>query len=298
MLLAIIIFLLFIIALFISTSLLWCALGKLFKIEDITFKKALITLFVISLIGVAFQIIYSVSLVFNIDFLVFNLILSIAGFVLAIYILKVRFKTTILKAIGLHVSSVVFAVCFALLIRTYIVQAFKIPTGSLKPTILSGDNILINKLAYLASEPNPGDLIVFPGSEDPSKIFLKRTIGVDGDKIEIKNGVLLVNDNQVQLKKLGTYKDDSTENAEEYLESLGKTSYHILDENNFNDNFGPVTVPENSLFVLGDNRDNSMDSRHWGFIDKKTVKGKAVMIYWSLDQNNSKVRWDRIGISL
>ena len=273
-------------------------LGRIFKINDITFKKALITFFIISLIGIAFQIADFVLLALNISSIILRLILSIAGLVLIIYILKVRLKTTILKSIGLYISSIIFAVCFALLIRIYIVQPVRLPANSLKPTILNDERVLINKLSYSTADPRPGDMVLFLGPEDPSKRYLKRIIGVEGDKIEMKNGVLFINNNQVQLKKLGTYKDDSIENAEEYIESLGKTSYHILDENNFNDNFGPITVPENSLSVLGDNRDNSFDSRYFGFVDKAIVKGKAVMIIWSLDKNNSKVRWSRIGKSL
>jgi signal peptidase I len=297
MLLIIFLFLILILSSFI-TPLIWCSLGKLFRIEGLTLKKALLTFLLLIPIAIIAEIITLGLTCLKLNNVLFSIIFSITLLVLIIYILKVRFKTTILKAIGLYFSSIVFAVCLALLIRTYIVQAFKIPSESIKPTILNGDHILINKLSYLVDEPNQGDLVVFPGPEDPSKDFLKRIIGVEGDKIEIKKGVLFVNDNKVQIKKIGKYNDDSTKNVEEYLESIGKNNYHILNENNFNDNFGPITVPENSLFVLGDNRDNSMDSRHWGFVDETTIKGKALLIYWSWDPKKNLVRWERIGNSL
>ena len=149
MIMLILFFTLLIISLFIIIPFLWCTLGRIFKINDITFKKALITFFIISLIGLAFQIADFVLLALNTSSNIFSLILSIAGLVLVIYVLKVKLKTTILKSIGLYISSIVFAVCFALLIRIFIVYPVRLPTSSLKPTILNDERVLINKLSYL-----------------------------------------------------------------------------------------------------------------------------------------------------
>lgn len=297
MLLLILFTLLLILSILISPLLL-CGLGKIFNIKDLTFKKALLTSLLLLLITAVSEIITLVFTLLNVDNIIFNLILSIALIVLNIYIFKVKFETTVLKSIGLYISLIVIAVGSALLIRTNIVQAYKIPSGALKPTLVIGDHLLVNKFIYDYKEPSRGDLIVFPFPEDPSKIYIKRIIGVEGDKIEIKNDVLFLNDNEVQLSKVGDYNDDKISGADEYIETLEGSSYHILDIHEKNDNFGPIVVPENSLFVLGDNRDNSMDSRYWGFVDKTTVKGKAFVIYWSWDSNKSQVRWERIGNSL
>ncbi len=192
-----------------------------------------------------------------------------------------------------NVEAIVIAIILALFIRTFIIQAFKIPSGSMKPTLQIGDHILVNKfiygvkLPYLGikiipvKEPAHGDVIVFRYPEDPDKDFIKRVIGVPGDTVEIKNKKVFVNDIPIS-HDLGVHSDTRI------LEGLI----------NHRDNFGPVTVPAGSYFVMGDNRDNSYDSRFWGFVGEKAIKGKAFVIYWSWDSDNFGVRWGRIGSML
>ena len=194
-----------------------------------------------------------------------------------------------------NVEAILIAVFLALFIRTFIVQAFKIPSGSMKETLQIGDHILVNKFIYGVKipfvqktlipikEPRREDIIVFKYPENPKLDFIKRVIGVEGDVIEIKNKKLYVNSKRMD-RQYAVFMD----------------SYTIPSVYNKRDSFGPVTVPQNALFVMGDNRDNSKDSRFWGFVDLSAVKGKAFMIYWSWNKDNSKsvldyVRWNRIG---
>jgi signal peptidase I len=175
-----------------------------------------------------------------------------------------------------YAEAAVIAIILALFIRTFVVQAFKIPSGSMEPTLLVGDHILVNKFLYgikipfinktliPISEPERGDVIVFIYPVDRSKDFIKRVIGIPGDEIKIVDRTIYVN-------------------GEPYKDEHG---YYSNTERGFagkgNENpFGPITVPEDHLFVMGDNRNHSYDSRFWGFVPMEDVKGKAFIIYWS-----------------
>ncbi len=189
-----------------------------------------------------------------------------------------------------NIEAIIVAIILALFIRTFVVQAFKIPSGSMKDTLLIGDHILVNKFIYgikapflrktviPIKDPKPGDIIVFEFPEDPSKDFIKRVIGTPGDVIEIRNKKLFVNGVRFENGH-GVYKDHKI-----YPATVQPR-----------DNLGPITVPPGKLFVMGDNRDFSYDSRFWGFVDLVAVKGKAFIIYWSWDKDNFGVRWNRLG---
>jgi signal peptidase I len=188
-----------------------------------------------------------------------------------------------------NLEAILVAIVIALFIRTFVVQAFKIPSGSMKQTLQIGDHILVNKFIYGVKipywrktivplkDPQKGDVIVFKFPEDPEKDFIKRVVGVGGDVIEARDKKLYVNHKLVN-HDYAVYTDSYI-----YPKNLRKR-----------DNFGPITVPENSLFVMGDNRDESYDSRFWGFVDLKAVNGKAFIIYWSWDKENFGVRWNRL----
>ena len=189
-----------------------------------------------------------------------------------------------------NIEAILVAIVIALFIRTFVVQAFKIPSGSMKQTLQIGDHILVNKFIYGVripylrksiiplKKPQRGDIIVFKYPVDPNKDFIKRVIGIPGDEIEIRDKKLYVNQKRVN-QDYGVYTDSRILSA-----SVRPR-----------DNFGPVTVPEQSLFVMGDNRDESFDSRFWGFVDYKALNGKAFIIYWSWDKENFGVRWNRLG---
>ena len=189
-----------------------------------------------------------------------------------------------------YVEAIGMALLLALFIRTFIVQAFKIPSGSMIPTLQIGDHILVNKLAYGVRIPfweqylvdfnqvERGDVVVFVFPEDRSKDFIKRVIGAPGDSVEIRGKKVYVNGKQIDDPH-AHFEGDDPQNA-------GLTT---------RDDFGPKTVPENSIFVMGDNRDRSYDSRFWGFVNLDDVRGKAFLIYWSWDGADRWVRWERLG---
>jgi signal peptidase I len=192
-----------------------------------------------------------------------------------------------------YVEPVVLAVLIALFIRTFVIQAFKIPSGSMEPTLQVGDYLMVNKFIYGIKIPltetkvfqfmNPqrGDVIVFPYPVDPSKDFIKRVIGMGGEKVEIIQSKIYINDRLIS----DPWGHFEIIGSEEYLQRI--------------ENFGPVVVPKDSLFVMGDNRNNSEDSRFWGFLRVNTVVGKAFILYFSWNPNAENlwntIRWLRIG---
>jgi signal peptidase I len=189
-----------------------------------------------------------------------------------------------------YVEAIVYALILALILRTFVIQAYKIPSGSMIPTLLIGDHILVNKFIYGISipftdkkflifrNPNRGDVIVFKYPEDESRDFIKRVIGKEGDTIEVRDKVLYVN-GMMQSEKYAQYTE------RELMDKLLGPR----------DEFGPITVPKGKLFVMGDNRDHSLDSRFWGFVDLNLVRGEAIIKYWSWDSDKTWVRFDRIG---
>jgi signal peptidase I len=164
------------------------------------------------------------------------------------------------------------------LLRTFIIQAYKIPSGAMKPTLLVGDHILVDKNATTLDKINRKDIVVFVYPENPSKDFVKRLVGLPGDTIEIQSKELFIN-------------------GESFSENYTiHTDPNILPSDKYpRDNLGPIKVPPDHIFVMGDNRDQSFDSRFWGFVDISKIKGKVTKIYWSWDKENSQVRWGRIG---
>ncbi|NQU03469.1 MAG: signal peptidase I [Syntrophaceae bacterium] len=188
-----------------------------------------------------------------------------------------------------YTKAIIVAIIIALFIRTFAVQAFKIPSGSMKDTLLIGDHILVSKFIYgvkipflrktiiPVKEPKRGDIVVFIYPVERSKDFIKRTVAVAGDVVEIRNKKILIN-------------------GQPYDDGHGIYTDNLIIPRSMQprDNFGPVEVPEGSIFVMGDNRDQSFDSRFWGFVKLEDVLGKAFIIYWSWNRTNHNVRWDRL----
>jgi signal peptidase I len=217
-----------------------------------------------------------------------------------------------------YTEAIVIAVVLALFIRTFVVQAFKIPSGSMLSTLQIGDHILVNKMLYglkipvdcewdftstrpgvrkipllwscysyktvvPLGSPERGDIVVFMFPEDETKDFIKRAIGLPGDTVEVRNKRVLINGEPLQ--------EPYTQHVDPNMAGHPR------------DNLGPLTVPPDSYFVMGDNRDQSLDSRFWGFVKRDKIKGKAFIIYWSWDAQGDPnrgvppkwVRWDRIG---
>lgn len=221
-----------------------------------------------------------------------------------------------------NIEALAFAIILALIIRTFVFQPFKIPSGSMIPNLLVGDHLLVNKFVYGTKIPftnievlpleeiKRGDVIVFtyPNHEnDPSKqglYYIKRVIGLPGDDVDIDGRNLVINGQKIPLDYIGTYSDDrNSQQFDEYREDLfGEEHTVIYRKGKENTTIGskiPVPkVPDGTVFVMGDNRDNSQDSRFWGFVPKENIAGKAFIIHWSWDFANpdilNKVRWDRI----
>ena len=201
------------------------------------------------------------------------------------------------NALRENIEAIIIAVIIALFIRTFIIQAFKIPSGSMPETLQIGDQILVNKFIYgiripftdgkkllAINKPEKGDIIVFEYPQDPSKDFIKRVVATGGDTIEMVRKKLYVNGKPVEYEPYARYADSRAYPPDYPAQAIAGR-----------DNLSKRTVPENKLFVLGDNRDSSSDSRFWGYVDIKAVEGKALIIYWSWDKAQFNVRWNRIG---
>lgn len=176
-------------------------------------------------------------------------------------------------------EAVIIAIILALVIRSFIVQAFKIPSGSMLQTLQVGDHIMVNKFLYWFTDTQRGDIIVFKYPQDEERDFIKRVVALPGEKMEVRGKQVYINDNPL-AEPYAVHKDP------DIIEKSGSPR----------DNFGPVVVAPGQLFMMGDNRDYSMDSRFWGFLDMKKIKGKAFIIYWSWDHERFRPRWERIGM--
>ncbi len=190
-----------------------------------------------------------------------------------------------------YAEAIGVAIVLALFIRAFIVQAFTIPSESMRDTLLVGDYLLVNKFGYgpkipfthsyiwEGSDPAIGDIIVFEAPDEPETDYIKRIVGVPGDVLEMRNKVLYRN-NQLVEEPYTRYIDPRTDPRR--------------------DNFGPITVPEGKYFVMGDNRDASLDSRLWKnqFVDRSAIHGKAWRMYWSWDSQGFRPRWGRLGMKI
>jgi signal peptidase I len=224
------------------------------------------------------------------------------------------------KNIKVFIFNVIFIVLVVSIIRVFFAQAFNIPSGSMKPTLLIGDFILVNKFVYgdwtfgipftnitfytyrnRLTTPDRGDIIVFKYPENPDIDFIKRVIGLPGDIVEVKNDIVYLNGKPLKREFAGKFNDNGSyvNTYYEYIPRKDGKIYkyrvmEILDGEG--KNFGPIKVPENSYFVLGDNRDNSKDSRFWGFVPDSYLVGQAFVIYFSVKKGSLNfIRWNRIG---
>lgn len=213
--------------------------------------------------------------------------------------------------------SLVFALGLFLFLHVFIMEAFKIPSGSMEGTLRVGDFLLVNKLVYGAElpvarvklpavrTPGRGDVIVFKWPPDPSKNFVKRLVGVPGDTLSMTNGMLVRNGVNVEERYVSHTEPGSDPSGEEFRwqrQHVVKTAQASVAYRPSRNNWGPIVVPEHHYFVLGDNRDNSLDSRYWGFVPDSLVRGQPFMVYYSYEPDSvsrldwlTNVRWRRIG---
>jgi signal peptidase I len=200
------------------------------------------------------------------------------------------------SAVREYIEAIVLAIILTVVIRGLVIQAFRIPTGSMEDTLQVGDFLFVNKMIYGSEidigwqgqrfvyfrfpairEPKQGDIIVFRFPEDPARDFIKRCVAVGGQQVEIRDKVLYV---------------DGKPREEPYV--VHKDPRIIPPDTNGRDNFGPYVVPQGHLFMMGDNRDNSHDSRFWGALPRNLVKGQAMFLYWSWDEDRRMPRFERL----
>jgi len=197
-----------------------------------------------------------------------------------------------------YFESLTIAVILALFVRTWVFQAFKIPSGSMEPNLLIGDHLIVNKMVFSSASTGAerlllprrpiqrGDVIVFKSPEQPDRDLIKRVIGLPGDRLELRRKKIHINGKPIDEPYAEFRPSTATEDA--------PRTDDLLEE------YGPVTVPENQYFMMGDNRDNSRDSRYWGFLPLSYVKGHALFIYFSINPEASManlfggVRWGRL----
>jgi len=201
---------------------------------------------------------------------------------------------------------------FAVVIRSFVIAPFVIPSSSMVPTLLVGDYLFVSRFNYglripftdiqlLASKAARGDVVVFDYPEDRSKDYIKRVVGVPGDTIAYQDNVLYVNGQKMPLKADGMYTyfmgDNSSDVSGKYTEKLFDVEHSVL-RKSYSIKDGQWEVPEGYYFMMGDNRNNSRDSRFWGFVPQSYLVGKAVVIWWSWDSAAGSIRWDRLGTLL
>lgn len=200
-----------------------------------------------------------------------------------------------------------------LLLRSFLIEPFRIPSGSMMPTLLVGDFILVNKFVYgirlpvsdykifQVSQPERGDVVVFRYPLDPSTPFIKRVVGLPGDRIAYYNKVLYINGQQADQRLVGTYTGHGSganmTGASLKQETLKPITHPILIQTGYPSVDGKLVVPEGHYFVLGDNRDNSRDSRYWGTVPEELLIGKAFAVWMNWDLGNG-IDWTRIGMSI
>jgi signal peptidase I len=220
------------------------------------------------------------------------------------------------------ISIIIFAV---FLFRSVFFEPFKIPTGSMIPTLLIGDFILVNKMSYgfkvpfsdwisdpiyitTPQDPKRGDVVVFKYPQDTSINYIKRVVGIAGDTVEIKDKVVYVNGKPIEIQNIESkkYMDDMDEKYQQYRLKFFQANvenkkyvYQVDDDNFYKTDFDKITVPKGHFFVMGDNRDFSYDSRYWGMVPHKYLKGKAILVWFSMifpfGEYKSKFRYWRIG---
>jgi len=200
-------------------------------------------------------------------------------------------------------------ILLVLLLRSFLAEPFRIPSGSMIPTLHVGDFILVNKFAYGLRDPvfhfkfldfgapQRGDVVVFKYPEEPERDFIKRVIGLPGDRIAYRNKQLWVNDEAMPLSAAGVYTAGGSAPGVVYRfeEALGPVQHHVIVNPARPAEDFEFEVPRGHYFMMGDNRDNSQDSRWWGYLPRDLVKGKALMIYWSFESDRDDYQQDGIG---
>lgn len=225
---------------------------------------------------------------------------------------------TVARVIYEWAKSLSLAIILFLVVRAFLVEAYRIPSGSMERTLLVGDFLLVNKLVYGADvpftskrlpavrQPRYRDVVVFEWPEDPTKNFVKRLVGLPGDTLAMHDGMLVRNGKIQDERQYVTHTEPNTDSGGEEFgwqrEFLVTRNAHAATYHASRNNWGPIVVPAKHYFMLGDNRDNSLDSRYWGFVPDSLVLGSPMIVYYSYAPDSTsaldwltRVRWSRLG---
>ena len=242
----------------------------------------------------------------NVDFsLLLVLLVLVSGLVWAIGAMFTKGDSWLVE----YARSFFPLLLLVLVLRSFIFEPFRIPSGSMKPTLLIGDFILVNKFAYgirlpvirkkvlSVGEPERGDVAVFRFPRDPKLDYIKRIVGLPGDHIQYRDKTLTVNGVIAAQELIGEYDDpdSGSANSLEKTETLGETKHQILVTSSGNNGEIDFSVPEGTYFAVGDNRDNSNDSRYWGPVPEENLVGRAFLVWMHFNWDNGGVQWSRIG---
>lgn len=267
---------------FVVSPVLFMVLSRFSPSRSFSYEKSIRLVLLLTFCAIVFQAVqYGFSLWLSSGVEVFNIIFSIFLFIVLLYIIKIKMDIGILRAALFQLINSIVAIGLALLFRTYVCQAYVIPAGSNIPTILIGDHILVNKYIYTMRNPRRNEFIIFSSPKNDGVDYLKRVVALPGDTLEIVNKRFIVNGIRVK---------------EQFVQYSSEKVF--AKEKNPRDNFGPLVIPDMAYFVLGDNRDNSFDSRFFGPISSNAIKGRAEIVYFSADPETKSVRVERIGLEL
>lgn len=242
--------------------------GKLLKVENLRFRKALTVNLWMVLCGFGLLVVGVLLQFIGADRFVVAVLLLLGSLVVGVWLVRRKFEVRLLRSIGVYAIFAVLSLLAGWFVHTFITATAWIPptARSMEPAILVGDHVFINKFIYRVREPERGEFLVFKFPPEPRKVFVKRLVGLPGETVEIRDGKIFIDGTLVKL-----------------LSGDGK-----------GEDYGPEEIPAGSYFVLGEDLDNSYDSRYWGFVPGSHVVGRTDAVYWSMDPDTRSIRWNRI----
>ena len=247
--------------------------AKLCRIREATFRKALVANLLLAA-ATLFLLAFGLgSRTFGASSLALSLLLALAMLGAAVVIVRLVFRTTVWRAAGSLAVRIALGVALALALRATVVEAFRLPTGGMSPTLEPGDRVIVNKAAYWSNAPRRGDVVAFRPPHAPSMPYLKRVVAIAGDVVWIRDGKAYVNESPPGEAR-PTSAPLSPSPVEQFLAGKHPPESAVMNQ-------GPITVPANGLYMLGDNTEGSLDSRYWGCASAAGVIGRAELIYWS-----------------
>lgn len=258
--------------------------GKVFKVKELNYKKVFKTNLLLFLFGAVLLIVSLLSTTVIKGLLLPNILFLLTNVAAGIWITGKTLNITLPRSAGVYLVFALLSVILTLVVSSYGMMTAQLPphAGSMEPNIMPGDFVAVNKLVYRFKDPSRGEPVVFNAPTSRPVIYVKRLIGLPGEVVEIRDGKILVDQKPLEENL------DAGTPVPSHTRPRGERKMA---------NYGPVTVPEHSYFVLGDDLDNSYDSRNWGFVAESEIIGRVDTVYWSVDLRTQSIRWDRIARS-